>query len=66
MNKNFCPNLVLVPLFNVGLWTVLAVLTCPLAIVKSGISLVQLWAACENVVAIDVTERQQARRNKAD
>jgi len=38
----------------------ICMLCFPVAVVKAGISLLQLYAACENVVAIDVAERQRA------
>ena len=41
-----------VPVLGVGLWTLVCVLCCPIAIVKSGISLVHLYAASQNLVAI--------------
>jgi len=37
----------------------------PVAVVKVGISLLQLYAACENVVAIDVVDRQHAKAQTA-
>jgi len=32
----------------------------PVAVVKAAISLLQLYAACQNVVAIDIADRQHA------
>ena len=43
------------------LFSALCVLCAPVAIVKTGISLVQLYAACQNVVAIDNEDRRQIR-----
>ena len=50
---------VLVPLgpLSFGLWSLMALLTAPVAIVKSGISLVHLYAASQNIVAIDLEDR---------
>ena len=45
-----------------GLWSLLALLSAPVAIVKSGISLVHLYAASQNIAAIDMEER--AKLNK--
>ena len=42
-----------------GLWTALCILSAPVAVVKSGISLVQLYAACQNVTSIDMSEREK-------
>jgi len=46
-------------LFGWGLWQVLAVISLPVAVVKSAISAVHLYAACVNVAAIDAAERQK-------
>ena len=53
-----------VPVLGMGLWTLLAWLNAPVAIVKAGISVVHLWAASENIVAIDTAERQAAASAK--
>ncbi len=45
---------------------VICVLTAPVALVKTGISLVHLYAAAENIVAIDVEERRLAAEQKKD
>lgn len=45
-------------LFGYGLWQWFAVISLPIAAVKSLISAVHLYAACVNVAAIDAAERQ--------
>ncbi|XP_074642021.1 CDP-diacylglycerol--inositol 3-phosphatidyltransferase-like [Tubulanus polymorphus] len=47
-------------LFGIGLWQVLCVLSAPVAIVKTGISLIHLYAASLNMGAIDAAEREAA------
>jgi len=49
------------PLVGIGLWQILAVVCFPIAVVKSGISLVHLYAASHNIVQIDIEDRQKAR-----
>ena len=44
-------------LFGYGLWQLLALISFPIAAVKSLISAVHLYAACVNVAAIDAAER---------
>ena len=46
-------------LLGFGLWESLALLSLPIAVVKSAISAVHLYAACVNVAAIDVAERRR-------
>jgi uncharacterized membrane protein YccF (DUF307 family) len=43
-----------------GIFTAICILCLPVALVKSLISLIQLYAACQNVVAIDVADRERA------
>ena len=54
-------TLLAVPVLGVGLWKVLCVLSFPIAFVKSGISLIHLWVASENIVGIDMADREQAK-----
>ncbi|XP_060075880.1 CDP-diacylglycerol--inositol 3-phosphatidyltransferase-like [Ylistrum balloti] len=49
---------------SMGLWQVILYLTAPLAAVKTFISMVQLWAACKNIAAIDVADREAARQKQ--
>ena len=44
-----------------GLFSLVCMVCAPVAVVKTGISLVQLYAACQNVVAIDMEDRRQLR-----
>lgn len=50
---------------GLGVWQWLCILSFPVAVVKSIISLVQLAAAAMNVVAIDVSEREAAAAQKS-
>ncbi|XP_013407265.1 CDP-diacylglycerol--inositol 3-phosphatidyltransferase [Lingula anatina] len=50
------------PIISLSLWTSLCVLCAPVAVMKTVISLVQLYAASLNVAAIDVTEREEAKK----
>ncbi|VDO79542.1 unnamed protein product [Schistosoma curassoni] len=50
-------------LFASGLWGIVICLTAPIAFLKMLISLIQLHAACMNMVSLDELERSQ---NKAD
>jgi hypothetical protein len=43
-----------------GIFTAICVLCFPVALTKTVISLVQLYAACQNVVAIDIADRERA------
>jgi len=43
-----------------GIFTAICVICFPIAMIKTLISLVQLYAACQNVVAIDVADRERA------
>ena len=54
----FFPHFISVPVLGVGLWKVLLVVTCPLALAKMAISGVQLVAACENYAIMDRAERE--------
>lgn len=45
----------------VGLFVIICVLCTPVMLVKTGISLVHLYAASQNIVAIDMAEREAAR-----
>lgn len=49
-------------LFGLGLWKLLAVISFPIAAVKSLISAVHLYAACVNVAAIDAADRQKQQQ----
>lgn len=51
------PTVPLGPL-SFGIFTAICVLCAPVALTKTAISVVQLYAACQNVVAIDVAERK--------
>ncbi|XP_014664974.1 PREDICTED: CDP-diacylglycerol--inositol 3-phosphatidyltransferase-like [Priapulus caudatus] len=51
-------------LFGVGLWQLLCVLAAPVTLVKTGISLVHLVTASQNMAAIDAAERATARQEK--
>ena len=46
-----------------GLCTLLCWLCLPVAIVKVLINLVQLYAACQNIVAVDEAERAAGKTN---
>jgi len=56
---NGCVAVPLGPL-SFGIFTGICILCLPVAVVKVAISLLQLSAACQNVVAIDVADRQRA------
>ncbi|XP_067649945.1 CDP-diacylglycerol--inositol 3-phosphatidyltransferase-like [Haliotis asinina] len=58
------PILPLGPL-SVGLWTLLLYLSAPLSFIKSGISIVHLVTACQNLAIIDVAEREAEEKKKA-
>nr|CFW94243.1 Eka-PI synthase protein [Euperipatoides kanangrensis] len=45
----------------IGLWKLICILTFPVSIVKSGISVVQLIAASKNMVSLDMAEREKAQ-----
>ena len=47
-----------------GLFTFLCVLSAPIALLKTVISLIQLFAACQNVVSLDVAERNAEKKLK--
>lgn len=51
----------IIPLLNVGIWQIVLALTAPIMFGKFIVSLIHLWAACENIVAIDVAERAEMR-----
>ncbi|KAK2168626.1 hypothetical protein LSH36_15g03061 [Paralvinella palmiformis] len=51
------PMLPLGPL-SFGLWTLICIICAPIAFAKTGVSLVQLYAACENVTSLDIEERK--------
>lgn len=57
--NNGCVAVPLGPL-SFGVFTVICILCFPVAVVKVAISLLQLYAACQNVVAIDIADRQRA------
>jgi len=57
--NNGCVVVPLGPL-SFGIFTMICMLCFPVAVIKSSISLLQLYAACQNVVAIDVADRQHA------
>ena len=58
---------VVVPLgpLSFGIFTGICVLCLPVAVVKAAISLLQLYAASRNVVAIDIADRQRASAESA-
>lgn len=45
-----------------GLFVIICVLCTPVMLVKTGISLIHLYAASQNIVAIDIAEREAAAR----
>ena len=56
------------PIFSVplgpasfGIFSAVCILCAPVAVVKAGISVVQLYAACQNLTGIDVAERQKTK-----
>lgn len=53
-------------MFGIGLWQVLCILTAPVALVKTGISIIHLVTAAQNIAAVDVAERQAAREQEKD
>lgn len=48
-----------------GVFTAVCILCAPVALVKTAISIVQLYAACQNVVAVDIAERKAARADES-
>lgn len=46
-----------VPVFKIGLFRAMTYVSAPVSIVKTGISLIQLAAACINVGIVDASER---------
>lgn len=56
-----CGPIINLGLTSFGLLSFLTVVTFPVAVVKIGINLVQLAAACQNVVSIDVAERRKLK-----
>lgn len=61
----FTPGPIL-PLLGVGLWKIICVVMAPVAFAKTGISLVHLYAASENMVGIDQGERAEAGLTKKE
>ncbi|CAB3364488.1 Hypothetical predicted protein [Cloeon dipterum] len=51
---------------GVGLFKLLSVVTFPVAVVKALIALLQGYIACINLGTIDVNEREEARKAKAN
>lgn len=47
--------------FSVGLWNLILYLSAPLSLIKLGISILQFYAACHNIAAIDMEERKAAK-----
>ncbi|KAJ8312865.1 hypothetical protein KUTeg_010238 [Tegillarca granosa] len=50
--------------FSVGLWNLILYLSAPLSLIKLGISVLQFYAACHNIAAIDMEERKAAKKNQ--
>ncbi|KAH3890634.1 CDP-diacylglycerol--inositol 3-phosphatidyltransferase-like isoform X1 [Dreissena polymorpha] len=48
-------------LFGVGLWKALLCICAPLSFIKTGISLLQLWAAMTNIATLDMEERKKMK-----
>jgi CDP-diacylglycerol--inositol 3-phosphatidyltransferase len=59
------PVLPLGPL-SFGLFTAICVLCFPITLVKTAISVIQLYAACQNVVAIDIADREKSTDKRRD
>jgi len=53
-------------ILRVGLWQILAVVSLPIAVVKTGISVVHLVTASQAVAEVDVTERAAAAAARAN
>ncbi|CAM1320752.1 CDIPT (predicted) [Pycnogonum litorale] len=49
----------IIPLLGVGLFKLLVVVSAPIALVKSLISVLQLVVACQNLVGIDAADREK-------
>ena len=62
-----CSLLAVVPLgpLSFGLFTAVTVLCFPVAAIKTCINVIQLGAACQNVVALDNEDRKLAKANLA-
>lgn len=45
----------------IGLWKLICVITTPIAIIKTLISIIHLWSACLNIADIDYQERIKSR-----
>ena len=49
-----------------GLYTFLCVISAPVAVAKSGISILHLYVASENIVAIDLADRAATAQEKKE
>jgi len=52
-------------LFGIGLWKIILFLSAPLSFIKTGISLIQLGAAMNNIVIIDNSDREKLKAQKS-
>ena len=50
-----------VSVLGVGLWKLILCISAPLSFIKTGISVIHLYVAMQNVAAIDAAEREQMK-----